>query len=279
MKKQEIMDKYAIGYIYKQVEEKGYTNVGVYDFTKTFRQNVVNAVGRARYDRGDGYYVYFEPFVGGANMIDKIKCKRRIGCDIQKELIELLKYTQTNLNNIPDRILEDEYIKVKNNKSDYPSWYVGLVGFCASFGAKYFGGYARDSRDDNSGKWSAGAIKNLKKQAPNIQDVKFINDDYLTLNETKLHNCVIYCDPPYEGTLKYSTGGFEYDVFWQWVRDVSKNNYVFISEYNAPEDFRDIWSKECKTLLDSNKNTNDIANTRVEKLFIHNNGLYHKTYL
>lgn len=28
--------------------------------------------------------IYFEPFVGGANMIDKIKCETRIGNDIHK---------------------------------------------------------------------------------------------------------------------------------------------------------------------------------------------------
>lgn len=69
MKKSEINDKYAIGYIYKLVEEKGYTNVGVYDFTKTFRQNIVGTVGRARYDRDGGYYVLFEPFDGDPVMI------------------------------------------------------------------------------------------------------------------------------------------------------------------------------------------------------------------
>lgn len=33
---------------------------------------------------------YLEPFVGGANMIDKIAHKNKIGCDIHKELIALL---------------------------------------------------------------------------------------------------------------------------------------------------------------------------------------------
>ena len=37
---------------------------------------------------------YLEPFVGGANMIDKIKCNKRIGCDIHEELIALLQYSQ-----------------------------------------------------------------------------------------------------------------------------------------------------------------------------------------
>ena len=34
---------------------------------------------------------YYEPFVGGANMIDKIKCENRIGNDIHKELISMWK--------------------------------------------------------------------------------------------------------------------------------------------------------------------------------------------
>lgn len=37
---------------------------------------------------------YLEPFVGGANMIDKIKHHNKIGCDIHKELIALLQYAQ-----------------------------------------------------------------------------------------------------------------------------------------------------------------------------------------
>ena len=73
MKKSEINDKYAIGYIYKQVGSHDYTNVGVYDFDKTFRQNVISAVGRARYEKGAGYYVYFEPFVGDPVMMTEEK--------------------------------------------------------------------------------------------------------------------------------------------------------------------------------------------------------------
>ena len=42
--------------------------------------------------------MYIEPFVGGANMIDKIQCNKRIGCDIHKQLIELLKYVYSENN-------------------------------------------------------------------------------------------------------------------------------------------------------------------------------------
>ena len=37
---------------------------------------------------------YIEPFVGGANVIDKIRCENKIGSDINEELIALLRYIQ-----------------------------------------------------------------------------------------------------------------------------------------------------------------------------------------
>ena len=91
---------------------------------------------------------YLEPFVGGANMIDKISCNNKFGCDIHEELIELLKYIQNTNNVLPTTITEEEYNKVRLNKDKYEKWYVGFVGFCATFGAKYFGGYARGFKED-----------------------------------------------------------------------------------------------------------------------------------
>ena len=214
---------------------------------------------------------YLEPFVGGANIIDKIECDNKIGCDIHKELIALLNKAKDDVDDIPDYILEDEYKKVKNNKENYPDWYVGLVGFCASFGARYFEGYARDSKNDNTGKWSAGAIRSLKKQAPNLKGIEFYNCSFLDLPKDKINNCVIYCDPPYRGTTKYKTEEFPYEEFYQWCRDMSKNNTVLISEYNMPEDFTCIWEKETKVNFDSNRTSNDDKNKRIEKLYIYKN--------
>lgn len=44
---------------------------------------------------------YFEPFVGGANMIDKINHNNKIGFDVHEELIELLKHVQNLDNELP----------------------------------------------------------------------------------------------------------------------------------------------------------------------------------
>ena len=213
---------------------------------------------------------YLEPFVGGANMIDKIKCNNKIGCDIHKELIALLDKAKENVDDIPNYILEEEYKQVKNNKSEYEDWYVGLVGFCASFGAKYFGGYARDSKDDNSGKWSAGAIRNLKKQSSNLKDIKFKNCSFLDLPKDKIKGYVIYCDIPYRGTTKYKTEAFPYEEFYKWANEMAKHNTVLISEYDMPKVFKCIWQKETKANFDSNRKSGDEENKRVEKLFVCN---------
>ncbi len=66
-------------------------------------------------------------------MIDKIRCEKRIGNDIHKELIAMFKEIQNGWE-IPLHISEDEYNSVRENKSHYSDAYVGLVGFNATFG-------------------------------------------------------------------------------------------------------------------------------------------------
>lgn len=187
----------------------------------------------------DETIAYIEPFVGGANMIDKIKHNNKIGYDIHKELIELLKYIQIKTNILPHHISEDEYIRVKSNKNNFESWYVGLVGFCATFGAKYFGGYARGFKSDKTTPrdLSNEAIRNIEKQRLNLSDIQFINKSFLDIEIDDIKNSVIYCDIPYKGTLKYSTNDFPYEKFYKWCKVLSKNNTVLISEYNMPEGF------------------------------------------
>lgn len=110
-------------------------------------------------------------------MIDKIKCDKRVGNDIHKELIALFKQLQTGWMP-PMHISEEEYNKVRENKSDYPDYYVGLVGFNATFGSKYFGGYARGFKADKVTPRDIPneAIRNLVAQIPKIHKVEFLSD-------------------------------------------------------------------------------------------------------
>lgn len=202
-------------------------------------------------------------------MIDKIKCKYRVGNDSHTQLIALLKALQSGWNP-PETISEEEYNLVRENKEGYPDHYVGLVGFCCTFGSKYFGGFARGKTDKGVPRdYYQEAIRNLKKQLPAIQDVQLINKDYLDIDMSKLHGAVVYCDPPYRDTTKYETDHFDYEAFYDWCRRVSKTNLLLVSEYQMPEDFVCIWSKNTTTSLDvsNNRHKNE---QRVEKLFMIN---------
>ena len=198
-------------------------------------------------------------------MIDKIRCKNRIGNDIHKELIAMFKEIQNGWE-IPLHISEDEYNKVRDNKSVYPDYYVGLIGFNATFGSKYFGGYARGFKADKITPRDIPneALRNLQEQIPKIKDIEFLYGDYRDNKYSELKGAVIYCDPPYQGTTKYAVDSFDYEAFWKWCRKMSKNNYVFISEYNAPPDFECIWQKGVTTSLKVHEHEN-----RTEKLFIY----------
>ena len=77
---------------------------------------------------------------------------------------------------------------------------------------------------------------------------------------------MVYCDPPYNGTTGYGVGKFDSAEFWEYMREISKDHLVFISEQTAPSVFVEIWSKPFTRTIDVNKN-NQIKAT--EKLFIH----------
>lgn len=209
--------------------------------------------------------LYYEPFCGGLNMIDKIKCNTRIANDIHRELIHMWNALRGGWQP-PKHITEEEYNHVRKNKEMYPEYYVGYVGFHSTFGAKYFGGYARGFKADGvtPRDESNEAYRNTMKQLRNVLDVNCVCWDYTAV---EIKNAVIYCDPPYQNTTKYSTKDFDYEEFWQWCREMSSDNIVLISEYNAPDDFECIWSKESLVNFDCNRGSDVSKKKRTEKLF------------
>ena len=74
-------------------------------------------------------------------------------------------------------------------------------------------------------------------------------------------NSIIYCDPPYNGTHGYGCRSFDHQAFYDWCRQ--QNELVLVSEYQMPDDFETVSSKD---RMDSKG-----ANTRIvakERLFI-----------
>ena len=77
-------------------------------------------------------------------------------------------------------------------------------------------------------------------------------------------DCVVYCDPPYANTGQYGIeiSRFDSEAFWAWARDCKRP--LFISEYNAPDDFVPIAEFAHRARASRNKN-----NAVTERLFVH----------
>ena len=95
-----------------------------------------------------------------------------------------------------------------------------------------------------------------------LSDVDFVCDSYENLD---FENCLIYCDIPYKNSTGYKTGKFDYDKFYDWCREQAKKNIVFVSEYEAPDDFECVWQGEIKTNFASSRKT--ATHNAIEKLF------------
>jgi len=207
--------------------------------------------------------VYVEPFVGGANMIDKVDGVR-IGADRNEYLCALLDALSKGYH--PPKVSKEEYVSVKENPENYEMKYVGWVGIGCSYSGKWFGGYAGETKTKGGIRdYQQEAINNVLKQAPNIEDVKFVGCSYDELEIPS--NSLIYCDPPYAKTTSYKDN-FNHDKFWQWVRDKGKEGHrVFVSEYSAPDDFECIWEQEFSSSLSANGKIGG-SKKSIERLFV-----------
>ncbi len=210
-----------------------------------------------------GSRVWVEPFVGGANIIDKVSGVR-LGNDNNPYLIALLKAIQAGWVP-PTQVDKETYGKIKHNMDLYSPELVGFVGFACSFGGRWWEGYAKDSASSGRNyNYAAGGSRSLVKQSKRLVGARFACGDYLHMVVPK--RSLIYCDPPYEGTKQYNKDVFNHLEFWQWCRDKAKDNHiVFISEYSAPNDFVCVLDIFHATGL--NNKAGKSYDKRVEKLF------------
>ena len=74
------------------------------------------------------------------------------------------------------------------------------------------------------------------QQLQQLERLELYSGDYREVKIPK--EAIIYCDPPYKGVETYREDGFNHDEFWDWAREQSKTNKIYISEYQAPDDFK-----------------------------------------
>jgi DNA adenine methylase len=203
-------------------------------------------------------HIYYEPFCGGCNVIDHISADQRIAADNQPYLIALYQNLH-RMAELPDFVTKEHYDAVRNDYNQqrglYEPWYIGAIGFLASYNGRFFdGGYAGlvHTKIGTERNYYAEAKRNLEAQIPDLDGILFDCLDYAATPDYTGY--VMYCDPPYARVKKYgSSKGFVASDFWQWVRRQSAANTVIVSEQQAPDDFQCIWEQSVTRTIDNNQ--------------------------
>jgi len=113
---------------------------------------------------------------------------------------------------------------------------------------------------------SLESLERLQSLESLERQVEFISKSYEEIEIPS--NAIVYCDPPYQWTAEYREWSFNHNKFREYIRNLSKTNKVFVSEYNAPSDFKCIYSFNQKSSLWGGNQSHN--NQPSEKLFIYN---------
>lgn len=216
----------------------------------------------------NGIKQYLEPFVGGANIINKVRCDVRIGADNNKYLIALYNNLDKVAQLSDECPTKEEYDEVRTDYNNggvlYSDWYIGAIGFLCSYNGRFFdGGYSgqRLLRTGETRDYWLQAKRNLESQISMLNGVDFfVCADYRTWFSIK--DTLIYCDPPYFGTKQYNTSkNFDHAEFWDWCKEMSRRgNIVLVSEQECPLDkseYNILWEKEVKRTINCNGTKNN----------------------
>jgi len=181
---------------------------------------------------------WVEPFVGGGNSIDKIGGEA-FGFDNNPDVISALSSIRDSVSELPknNKEFSERDYKIAKKNLDYP--HRSYIGFSCSYGGKWFGGWCRDSL--NKRDYVNESYRNSLAQSTRLQNIELCCSEYYSLSLP--NSSLIYCDPPYKGTTGYHNT-FDSDFFWNWCRGMHKAGHtVFVSEYEAPNDFECVWKK------------------------------------
>lgn len=187
-----------------------------------------------------GFENYYEPFCGGLSITCGVRCKHRFASDICAPLITLYQALQAGWIP-PDHVSLETYHHYRLNP-DPNDPMTAFVGFGCAYSGRWFGGYARaiprkDQTDGDSRGYAGESRRSLLRQIAACMDVVFFCRPYFQSDPKR---SVIYCDPPYAGTVGYDYTGQTWDApaFWDWVRRIGDADHVVvISEFSAPDDF------------------------------------------
>lgn len=223
--------------------------------------------------------LFVDAFCGGCNVLSAMPCANKVGIDINRYMTEFWREAISEyIDGVPFTCMsssytEEEYRAVRdsyrNKDGRYKDSFIGFVGTAGSWGGGWFKGYPKfnpNRNEDHIMEAYMSVVNQLSKWLY-LSSTRIFNMSYDEFDYPE--GSVIYCDPPYRGTQGYEKGvSFDYEKFWEWVRRMAKKgHHVYVSEYDAPSDFKCVWSAKKKdSLADYTGKKQDL---KIEKLFVY----------
>lgn len=166
------------------------------------------------------------PFCGGLSMSTALLSGGPVrSTDANPALIAMYAAVQLGWDP-PESVSEADYGGARNLPDSDPM--KAFCGFCAAFGGKYFGGYARGEGRN----WAAEGRRSLLRDLPRLAPVECV--DFLACAPGATPD-ILYLDPPYAGTTAYAGApSFDSSAFAVRCEEWSLHTDVFVSEYAFP---------------------------------------------
>lgn len=205
-----------------------------------------------------GHTDYLEPFIGGGSIFSRVAPLfpgRAVGADSHPDLVLMWDALMCGWEP-PAGITRQQYAELRNEE---PSALRGFVGFGCSFGGKWFGGYASNKRGDD---FCGAARRGVLRKSVGMRLGHVVRADYREFAPGP--GTLVYCDPPYADTTRYSGDCFDSAEFWRVMREWSANGAsVLVSEYSAPIGVPAVWERTAVKSLRKDSNTDPAT----EKIF------------
>lgn len=193
---------------------------------------------------------YLEAFIGGGSVLLHIIQKYSPQVAYANDIDDLLINYYNNVKNNPQEVI-NECLKLKNNYNNetFAEKFKTLdrkyaSHFFTSNKTSFSGlnnNYSSQAFDRN---FTLNSINKIKDVSEVIQNVNFVNDNFVKLEETigNIEGYFIYLDPPYFGNKEKGLYGdkgklhkeFNHEELFEWVQKHSNNNKIMLSYDDSP---------------------------------------------
>jgi len=216
---------------------------------------------------------YAEPFLGGGNTFARVS-NPRVGTDNNPFLIAFWKASLRGW--VPADFSREEYAAAKACPGACAPEQFFWYGTAHCVSRKWFSGYWE--RDVKSRRYYGLSFaqefwRSVERKLPLMRGARLACADYRKARIPA--GAIVYCDPPYAGQTgaPYFANGFGHAEFWAHFAELSKRHRVFVSEREAPPDWRCVWSQEIQVSNNQLNSKGKSSARAMERLFVHRDGL------